>query len=336
MLATSPAPPASSVSEQKNVMGAQLSTTSEGLWLAAALSGVTRLPAALRVRPVGEAEATLASHPGLQVLEEAGVCQGRTLDGDVQEWLLTLGRCDIEVSIMVTRPAERTDRLAGPPEIFHSPAEPLDDPLAAAQALRRWRAHQPADRAAVLCRRAGQWVLAARVWQGGEQPLDEVTVSPLGDNTLTQAVLDILGEELPAEFEGINIEAERLETVLSTWQADPQGTDVIGELLKLGLTARQARMVVAVSDLGAVRASIGAVQHSLDGPAFAACGATVVDTLMGRVVVSSSTGEDQQRWTMLFPGTATRIQRALSDVLQELPSGTGWEHHERIQPFHAR
>ena len=78
---------------------------------------------------------------------------------------------------------------------------------------------------------------------------------------------DLLGEELPAEFEGINIEAERLQSVLSNWQADPQGHDVIGELLKLGLTARQARVVVAVSDVGAVRASIGAVQYSLDGPA---------------------------------------------------------------------
>ena len=212
----------------------------------------------------------LASHPGLQALEEAGVCQGRTLDPDVQEWLLTLGRCDIEVSIMVTRPAERAERLSGPPEIFRPPADPLKEPLAAAEALRAWRAHQPADRTAVLCRRAGQWVVAARVWQDGEEPIDEVTVSPLeGDTTMTQAVADILGEELPAEFEGINIEAERLQTVLSNWQADPQGHDVIGELLKLGLTARQARMVVAVSDVGAVRASIGAVQYSLDGPAFA-------------------------------------------------------------------
>jgi hypothetical protein len=318
-------------------MGAQLSTTSEGLWLTAALSGVTRLPAALRVRPVGEVEAMLASHPGLRVLEEAGVCQGRTLDPDVAQWLLTLGRCDVEVSIMVTRPTERADRLVGPPELFRPPADPLKEPLVVAEALRSWRAHQPADRAAVLCRRDGRWVLAARVWQGGDEPIDEVTVSPLdGDTTMTEAVVDILGEELPADFEGINIEAQRLETVLSNWQADPRGHDVIGELIGLGLTARQARVVVAVCDVGAVRASIGAVQYSLDGPSCAATGAMVVDTLMGRVVISStSTGEDQQRWTMVFPGTAARIGRAVSDVLQELPSGTGWQHHQRIQPFHA-
>lgn len=317
-------------------MGAQLSTTSEGLWLTAALSGVTRLPAALRVRPVGDLEAMLASHPGLKDLEEAGICQGRTLDPDVQEWLLTLGRCDIEVSIMVNRPTERTERLVGPPPTFDPGVDPQQDPLGAAEALRAWRAHQPADRAAVLCRRSGQWVVAARVWQGGDEPLDEVTICPLDrDTTPTQAVVDIMGDELAADFEGINVEAQRLEQVLATWQADPQGCDVIGELLKLGLTARQARVVVAVSDAGAVRASIGAAQYSLDGPAFAASGALVVDTLMGRVVVSSSSGEGQQRWTMLFPGTPARIGRAVSDVLQSLPSGAGWDRHERIQQFHA-
>lgn len=318
-------------------MGAQLSTTSEGLWLTAALSGITRLPAALRVRPVGDTEATLASHPGLKALEEAGVCQGQTLDPDVQDWLFTLGRCDLDVSIRVTRPDERSERLSGPPEIFKPPADPLKDPLAAAAALRAWRAHQSADRTAVLCRRDGKWVVAARVWRSGDEPLDEVTISPLdGETTVFEAVQDLLGDEAPAEFEGINIEAERLELVLSSWQEDPQTYDVIGELLKLGLSARQARAVVAVSDTGAVRAAIGATQYSLDGPEFATTGAMVVDSLMGRVVISSRTTDDQQRWTMLFPGTAARVGRAVSDVLKNLPSGDDWEHHQRIQPFHAR
>jgi hypothetical protein len=145
-----------------------------------------------------------------------------------------------------------------------------------------------------------------------------------------------MGEEPAAEFEGINIEAQRLEEVLAGWQADPTGSDIFGELLNLGLTARQARVVVAVCDTGAVRASIGAAQYSVDGPAVAAVGATVVDSLMGRVVISSSTGDDQQRWTMLFPGTPARVARALSDVLHELPSGAGWQHHERIPQFRSR
>ena len=318
-------------------MGAQLSTTSEGLWLTAALSGVTRLPAALRVRPVGDVEAMLASHPGLQALEEAGVCQGRTLDPDVQEWLLTLGRCDIEVSIMVTRPAERAERLSGPPEMFRPPADPLKEPLAAAEALRAWRAHQPADRTAVLCRRAGQWVVAARRVAGRRGAHRRGDRQPAGGRRRDDSGRGRhLGRGASPEFEGINIEAERLQTVLSNWQADPQGADVIGKLLKLGLTARQARMVVAVSDVGAVRASIGAVQYSLDGPAFAASGAMVVDTLMDRVVISSSTGEDQQRWTMLFPARWPVSDAPSATSCRNCPAALDGSTTERIQPFHAR
>lgn len=317
-------------------MGAQLSTTAEGLWLTAALAGVTRLPAALHVRPVGDVETTLSSHPGLPVLEEAGVCQGRTLDPDVQDWLLTLGRCDIEVSLRVTRPAERADRLIGPPEIFEPPADPLRDPLGAAAALREWRQSQPAERTAVLCRREGKWVAAARVSQNGDQPIDEVTVCPLErDTTLVDAVCDLLGPESPAEFEGINVDAHRLQAVLSAWQREAQSYDVIDELLKLGLTARQARVIVAISDAGAVRAAIAATQYSLDGPAFAATGAMVIDSLLGRVVVSTTSTDDQQQWIMIFPGTAAGVGRAVHDALQQLPSGAGWEHHRRIESFHA-
>lgn len=61
-------------------VGARLSTTSEGLWLTAALARVSRLPAVLRVRPVGDVEQMLAGHPGLAVLEEAGVCRDGVLD----------------------------------------------------------------------------------------------------------------------------------------------------------------------------------------------------------------------------------------------------------------
>ncbi len=72
--------------------------------------------------------------------------------------------------------------------------------------------------------------------------------------------------ESPAEFEGINVDAHRLQAVLSAWQLESQSYDVIDELLKLGLTARQARVIVAISDAGAVRAAIAATQYSLDAP----------------------------------------------------------------------
>ncbi|MBY0442803.1 MAG: ESX secretion-associated protein EspG, partial [Mycobacteriaceae bacterium] len=60
-------------------VGARLSTTSEGLWLIAALAGVSRVPAVLKVRPVGDVDGILAEHPGLAVLEEAGIYHGGVL-----------------------------------------------------------------------------------------------------------------------------------------------------------------------------------------------------------------------------------------------------------------
>src|SRR4051794_6894868 len=157
-------------------VGARLSTTSEGLWLTAALAGVTRLPSVLKVRPVGDVDATLASHGGMAVLETAGVCRDGVLDPDVADWMLTLGRPDIELAIMMSRPEAKPDRLLGPPPVFEAPSDPVD----AARALAQWRMRQPAQRAAALCRRIGWWVAASRVWRAGTEDLDEIVVSPLG------------------------------------------------------------------------------------------------------------------------------------------------------------
>ena len=105
-------------------MAARLSTTSEGLWLTAALAGVTRLPAVLKVRPVGDVEGIVSGHPGLAVLEEAGVCRNGVLDPDVADWLLTLGRPDVELNVKITRPDDQPGRLVGPAPLFIAPERP--------------------------------------------------------------------------------------------------------------------------------------------------------------------------------------------------------------------
>lgn len=323
---------------------AQLSTTSEGLWLTAALAGVSRLPATLRVRPIGDVEQALTAHPGLEVLEQAGICSGRTLDSDVEKWILGLGRCDIEVTISVNRPDVRAGALVGPPPAFDAPPkwlgdEPLseEDALEAVQALRRWRESRPAERCAALCRRDGEWFAAVRVWQDGEEPVDEVVVSPLGDAAIGAVVNDILGEEPPVDCPAINIESAVLERIISGWQAQPESVDIIKELIGAGLSARQAQVVAAAADAGAVRATIGATQHTIDGPRFAVAAATVVDTFLGRMVIASPPAEpdasDASGWTVVSPGTQSRVVRAVSDVLAALPAGEQWAAHQRIQPF---
>ncbi|WP_454561754.1 ESX secretion-associated protein EspG [Mycobacterium haemophilum] len=311
--------------------GARLSTTSEGLWLVAALAGVSRLPAVLKVRPVGDVDGMVADHPGLAVLEDAGIYRGGVLDPDVADWLLTLGRPDIELDIMVSRPNGSSDLLVGPPNVFEAP----QDSVAAAEALSRWHAQQPPQRAAALCRRKNWWVAAARMWHEGEDPIDEVVVSPLGQTSPVDAVNDILGPGTAAQFHGINIESAVLESIINDWQAHPD-TDVVTALVEAGLTVPQARIVAAVGDGTATRAVVTAVEYSIDGASPPVAGISVVDTLVGRVVISTCEGPDERGWTMLFAGTAQRVATGIEELLARLPSGRDWTTHERIQKFDTR
>lgn len=311
-------------------VGARLSTTSEGLWLTAALAGVSRLPAVLKVRPIGDVELMLAGHRGLAVLDEAGVCRDGVLDADVAQWVSALGRPDVEVALTVSRPAQESDQLLGPPPPFRAPPDPLE----AAEALRLWRASRPAQRAAALCRRDGSWVAAVRVWQAGESPLDEIVVSPLGQAAIGTVVSDLLGPGCPADFDGINIESEVLDAMVAGWQRRP-GMDVIGELADAGLTLPQARVIAAAGDATATRAALTAMQYSVEGPVPAPRGAAVLDTLVGRVVISSLPGPDQRSWTTVFPGGGHRIATAVTELLESLPSGRDWATHRRVRPFDA-
>lgn len=282
----------------------------------------------LKVRPVGNVEGMTADHPGLAVLEEAGVCRGGVLDPDVADWLLTLGRPDVELDIMVSRPDGSSDRLVGPPKVFAAP----QDSVEAAEALNRWHAQQPPQRAVALCRRGSWWVAAARMWHGGDDPIDEVVVSPLGQTSPAGAVNDIVGPATAAQFHGINIESAVLESIISDWQSRPD-TDVVAPLVEAGLTVPQARVVAAVGDSTATRAVVAAVQYSVDGASPPVGGISVVDTLLGRVVISTCEGPDGRAWTMLFPGTVQRVATGVEELLERLPSGRSWATHQRIRQF---
>ena len=138
----------------------------------AALCGV-QLPPALKIRPVGSAQETLPDHPGLEPLERAGVCHGGVIDPEIADWVTTLGRADIEVDIAVTRPTGSPTELVGPPAAFVPP------PIGAADALCEWNTARAPQRVVALCRRHGQWVAAARLWQPGHDT-DEVVLTPIG------------------------------------------------------------------------------------------------------------------------------------------------------------
>ncbi|ULP45408.1 MULTISPECIES: ESX secretion-associated protein EspG [Mycobacterium simiae complex] len=292
--------------------------------MAAALCGVAQLPPALKIRPIGAVQATIADHPGMEVLKEAGILRGGEVDPSVSSWVRTLGRPDVEIDVTITRPETRPDRLEGPPVVFAAP----EDPIEAAEALAQWYAARPAQRVVTLCRRDNAWVAAARLWRPGQDTSDEVVVSPLGKREIAHVVVDTLGPAEPAQFHGINSEATVLNTVLGAWQANP-AIDVIAGLVEVGLSVPQARLVEAVADRGTTRAVIAAAEFSISGPARAPMAVTVADTLVGRVVVSNSIGPDGRQWTTLLPGADHAIHTAVLELLETLPSGRRWATHQR-------
>lgn len=304
---------------------ARLSTTSEGLWLAAALCNVANLPPALKIRPVGSVQATLADHPGLAVLEAAGVITDGAVDPDVASWVAALGRPDLEVDVIVSRPEEQSDRLLGPPAPFVAP----DDPIEAAAVLAQWYAERPPQRVVTLCRRDGVWVGAARLWRPGQDSSDDIVVSPLGSAPVGDAVVEVLGTAQPAPFHGINSEAAALNSALTAWQANPAGHDLVAEFVAAGLTVPQARLVEAVADRGTTRTVVSAAQFSISGKELASTAVTVADTILGRVVVSNVIGPDGRQWTTLLPGTDAAIVRAVLELLESLPCGRDWATHQR-------
>ncbi|MBV0920417.1 ESX secretion-associated protein EspG [Mycobacteroides chelonae] len=323
--------------------GARLSVTSTGLWLIAALAGITRLPATLRVPPSDGADrASLsATHPGMEVLQQAGIWTEAGLDGDVEQWMVTLARPDIRVDVEVDVPSVMSTRLLGPAPVFrpsHDEATIRQNSTAAIAAyeeLQRWRADQPAKRVATLCRRDGVWVAAARMWQPGatssdgqdHEELDEIVVSLVGDQPIAATVAELLGKAEPAAFEGMSIQSSVLNDVVGQWQHDPE-TNIVAVLVNHGLTVEQARIVEAVADRSAVRSTVTAMQMRPGRGDWAQLTMTIADTIYGRVV-RSETGSGGDLWTLMMPGTERRIRAAFDGVLESLPSGQGWSDYTR-------
>jgi hypothetical protein len=233
--------------------------------------------------------------------------------------------------------------MAGPPPVFVAP----DDPVEAHTALIEWQAQQPPQRRAALCRRDGWWVSAARMWQvGGNddsddagehdsddagEDFDEIVVCPLGQTaSIASAVSDLLGPGTPAQFQGVSIEADMLDSIVTHWQSNPD-SNVVAMLAEAGMTPEQARIVEVVGDATTARATISALEHHVEGAVLGDRAMMVADTLLGRVLVSATSGPDGQVWTMLTAGTEQRIAAALGELLESLPSGADWPTHQRIR-----
>lgn len=346
---------------QSVTTGARLSTNSEGVWLTAALAGVTRLPAALGIRPIGAVNEVVPGHPGLKVLESKGICSGRVLDADVERWMWALGRPDIQITVKVKRPVHVHGELGGPAPLFDPDIDPSQDPIAAYEALMQWYASQGLQRAAVLCRRDGAWVSAVRVWQptqldlethdeatdtealisGGlsaddnedvRREIDEVEITDLGAVDPALSVNEIIGHGIPGQFDAINVPMGLLEPVLERYQRNPS-VDLLGALRGCGLTMPQARVMEAVADVSATQVTVTAQEFSVGQDSYAPFVVTVIDTIVGQVLRTDSVSADGQQWISILPATPSRISAAVLAMCEALPSGTEWVSHCRERAF---
>lgn len=332
--------------------------SSEALWLTAALAGVSRLPYDLKVRPIGNVDETLAGHPGLHVLQDKGFCVGRDLQEDLKQWMGILGLPDLQVTVGIDRPKFRSDRLVGPPPVFDPGVDVEKEPIAAYEALMRWNSEQRGtQRVAVLCRRGGEWVSAARLWQIGkhttdstaaDQPgaddvpvevqaetqeeLDEIVVSFLGTADIAESVNQVVGVREPAQFDGINVPAGLLEPIVGRWQQNPD-MDLIAALRDAGLNMPQARVVEAAADASATQITVTATQFSIGSEDYAPRVVTIIDSLVGRLMQSQSVSPDGLVWSTLVPASSGRIGEAVRHMCSELPSAEDWESHRRSRAF---
>lgn len=332
--------------------------SSEGLWLTAALAGVSRLPYDLKVRPIGNVDETLAGHEGLRVLQDNGFCVGRELHDDLRKWMGVLGLPDLQVTVGINRPKFRSDRLLGPPPAFDPGVDPEKQPIEAYEALMRWNAEQRGtQRVAVLCRRGGEWVSAARLWQVGahsstsehaeteddgtmpvdienesQEELDEIVVSGLGNIDIADAVNQVVGEQQPAQFDTINVPAGLLEPILGRWQHYPN-MDLIAALRDAGLNMPQAQVVQAAADASATQITVSATEFTLGGEDFSPRVVTIIDCLAGRLMQRQSVSPDGLVWSSLVPANPSRIAEAVHNMCAELPSAEDWESHRRSRPF---
>lgn len=349
---------------QSVTTGARLSTNSEGLWLTAALAGVTRLPVALGVRPIGAVNEIVPGHPGMKVLESSGICSERVLDADVERWMWVLGRPDIQITVKVKRPVHAHGELGGPQPLFDPDINPEEDPIAAYEALMQWYAAQGLQRAAVLCRREGAWVSAVRVWQptqhdpqehetagrtgdtessideiaGGadgedlRREIDEVVITDLGAIDPSKSVNEVIGHGIPGQFDAINVPMGLLEPVLGRYQRNP-AVDLLADLRGCGLTMPQARVMEAVADVSATQVTVTAEEFSVGQRSYAPFVVTVIDTIVGQVVRTDSVSADGQQWISILPATPSRISAAVLAMCESLPAGTEWVSHRRERAF---
>lgn len=285
---------------------ADLTTTPSGIWVLQALLGVERMPTALRLRPFvpsvdgdGTVATTHGQVPLTQTAEYASLAAAGVIDehGQVDEavrdWMAVVGRPQREVMVVIRRPKPLD---AVPPADGEAPA-------------------LVEERTLSICQRE-RWL--AMIARSG----DEVVLAPVGEaaradgqaELICDTVLHAFSAGPPAPIAGFNLPSAALEKAL----VDTVGQDrpvVASALTRLGLSPDQVAVLSAAARLDeSAMAVVAVIDHGIKAQVHPDV-VSVIDSELGRITISYTTGPDGTRWTSVWPTSAEALLQDLINLL---------------------
>ena len=285
---------------------ADLTTTPSGIWLLQALLGIEKMPTALRLRPfvpsvdgggtvatdVGEVPlrqtAEYASLAAAGVIDEHG-----RVDESVRDWMAVVGRPQREVMVVIRRPN---------PFDGHVPAG--EDAPALVE-----------ERTMSICQRERWLAMIAR-------SDDQVVLAPLGEAGRTEAQVELICDTVlhafsagqPAAISGFNLPSAALEQALTGTLGKGQPI-VASALTRLGLSPDQVAVLSAAARLDeSAMAVVTVIDHGIK-PHVHPDVISVIDSELGRITISYTTGPDGTRWTSVWPTSPEALRHDLANLL---------------------
>ncbi len=285
---------------------AELTTTPSGIWVLQALLGVEKMPTALRLRPFVpsiDGGGTVATDIGEIPLERtaeyaslaaAGVIDDRgQVDEAVRDWMAVVGRPQREVMVVIRRPKP----IAGS-------VRAGDDPLALVE-----------ERTMSICQRERWLAMIAR-------SDDQVVLAPLGEAAYADAQVELISDTVlhafstgqPAAISGFNLPSAALEQAL-TGTLGKDRPIVASALMRLGLSPDQVAVLSAAARLDeSAMAVVAVIDHGIK-PQVHPNVISVIDSELGRITISNTTGPDGTRWTSVWPTSPDALRQDIGNLL---------------------